>query len=429
MAGLKVLVIGSGGREHALVWKIAQSPLVSEVHAAPGNPGMEGTATLHKVKVDDIDGLLALSEKLDTDLVVVGPELPLALGIVDRLMDGGRLAFGPCLRCARLETSKVFSKQMMQKAGVPTACARVFDMASDAALALKYMKGPVVVKLDGLAAGKGVVVAENSEEAEVALTRLEKMQPGGKVVLEEKLSGVETSLLCICDGEKAIPLVPARDYKRALDGDRGPNTGGMGAVAPSPFVGMDEAYELTKLAVIPILKTMAQEGHPYKGVLYAGLMLTDDGPKVLEYNCRFGDPETQSVLPLMEDDLVEVMLEAAEGNLKRDRIAFKNAASVTVVMASKGYPEMFDRGFGVQLADDTELEPGVVIFHAGTAKDKSGRLVTAGGRVLDVTAVAEDAAAATKKAYRAAGQVRCANLYYRGDIGERQSGGPHIRRT
>ena len=338
MGDLRILVVGSGGREHALAWKIAKSGLVGKIYAAPGNPGMAEVAECFPVKADDIDGLVNLADKVDADLVVIGPEVPLSLGLVDRLNERGRKAFGPCRSCARLEASKAFAKEIMFKAGVPSAKAKMFDNPADAIDELSSIHGPVVVKLDGLAAGKGVVVAETPEEAAIAVTRLNKMQKGSKIILEEKLVGHETSLLCICDGEKAIPLMPAKDYKRALDNDKGPNTGGMGCVAPSPFMGMDKAKELTELTVVPVLKELASMGFSYRGVMYAGLMLTDEGPKVLEYNCRFGDPETEAVLPLMEDDLVEVMLEASQGKLTRDSVRFSEESAVTVIMASKGYP-------------------------------------------------------------------------------------------
>ncbi|HOG52576.1 MAG TPA: phosphoribosylamine--glycine ligase [Bacillota bacterium] len=419
MAGLRILVVGSGGREHALAWKIAQSGLVGKIFAAPGNPGIAEVAECFPVKADDIDGLVGLADEVDADLVVVGPEVPLSLGLVDRLNERGRKAFGPCKSCARLEASKVFSKEVMMKAGVPTAKAKVFDSPEDAIDELSSIFGPVVVKLDGLAAGKGVVVAETPEEAAVAVMRLSKMQKGGRIILEEKLVGHETSLLCICDGQRAVPLMPAKDYKRALDNDKGPNTGGMGCVAPSPFMGMERARELTELTVVPILRELASRGTSYRGVLYAGLMLTDEGPKVLEYNCRFGDPETEAVLPLMEDDLVEMMLEASEGRLNRDSVKFADGAAVTVIMTSKGYPDIFDKGFGIGLPEGAELEDGVVIFHAGTALASSGKLVTAGGRVLAVTATGIDVKDATDKAYRAVEAVDCPNLFYRKDIGVR----------
>lgn len=419
MGDLRILVVGSGGREHALAWKIAKSGLVGKIYAAPGNPGMAEVAECFPVKADDIDGLVNLADKVDADLVVIGPEVPLSLGLVDRLNERGRKAFGPCRSCARLEASKAFAKEIMFKAGVPTAKAKMFDNPADAIDELSSIHGPVVVKLDGLAAGKGVVVAETPEEAAIAVTRLNKMQKGSKIILEEKLVGHETSLLCICDGEKAIPLMPAKDYKRALDNDKGPNTGGMGCVAPSPFMGMDKAKELTELTVVPVLKELASMGFSYRGVMYAGLMLTDEGPKVLEYNCRFGDPETEAVLPLMEDDLVEVMLEASQGKLTRDSVRFSEESAVTVIMASKGYPDIFDKGFGIGLPGEGKLEDGVVIFHAGTALDPTGKLVTAGGRVLAVTATGKDVEEATTKAYKAADSVDCPNLYYRKDIGKK----------
>ncbi len=413
--GMSVLVVGSGGREHALAWKIAQSGLVSKLYAAPGNPGMAKLAKCFDVKVTDVDAMAELADKVDADLVVIGPEIPLSLGLADKVAERGRMAFGPVKACARLESSKAFSKAVMVEAGVPTAWAKVFDTAEEADRELSHMDGPVVVKLDGLAAGKGVVVCETRAEAKLAVSRLSRMLPGGKILLEEKLEGFETSLLCICDGERALPLMPAKDYKRALEGDLGPNTGGMGAVAPSPFLGMDDSYELVKLTVLPVLKAMAKMGTPYQGVLFVGLMLTKDGPKVLEYNCRFGDPETQAVMPLMEDDLVEVMIEAAEGKLTRERLRFSEGACVSVVLASKGYPEMFDKGFAIELPES--LEEGSVIFHAGTQLDHMCKLVTDGGRVLNVSAAATTVEEATDKAYRVASTVKCGNLTMRKDIG------------
>ena len=397
---MKVLLVGSGGREHALAWKLAQSPGLSALHAAPGNPGIAALGDCHPVRADDAEGLLALSGSLDIDLVVVGPEAPLVAGIADALRHAGIAVFGPGHAAAAIEGSKTFAKDVMRVAGVPTA--------STMAIA----RPPCVVKVDGLAAGKGVVVCRTRAELDAGLASLASLP--GPIVIEELLEGPEVSLFAICDGRDAAALAPARDYKRVSDADEGPNTGGMGAVAPVSALGDAEVETLLDIVHRPVLAELARRGAPFVGLLYAGLMLTEDGPRVLEFNCRFGDPETQSVLPLVEDDLLELLAAAAAGDLGNRWIRRGPGSAVTVVLAAADYPADTDRGSpieGVEAAAAT----GALVFHAGTALH--GRtLVTNGGRILDVTGVGADAATARAAAYAAAAEIDWPGMRYRGDI-------------
>ena len=407
---MRVLVVGSGGREHALAWKLSHSPHLSELHAAPGNPGIAGLAECHPIRADDAEGILGLSRSLAVDLVVVGPELPLVLGLADALRRFGVLVFGPSAAAARIEGSKAFAKDVLTAAGVPSA----------ARLALA--RPPCVVKADGLAAGKGVFVCRTDEDVAEALRSLRGV--GGDVVVEELLEGPEVSLFAVCDGHEAIPLVSAQDFKRALDGDEGPNTGGMGAYAPVPGIGASEAAALSEQVHRPVLAELARRGSPFVGLLYAGLMLTADGPRVLEFNCRFGDPETQAVLPLLETDLLELLAAAAGGGLSGATTSFGSSAAVTVVLAAGGYPAEGDRGSEITGVDEAEAD-GVLVFHAGTARH-GDRLVTNGGRILAVTGVAETLAGARSAAYDAAGRIRFAGMRLRSDIAERAAAGATV---
>ena len=397
---MRVLVVGSGGREHALAWKLAQSAGLTELHAAPGNPGIAALAECHPIRADDAEGLLGLSRSLAVDLVVVGPEVPLVLGLADALRRFGFLVFGPSAAAARIEGSKAFAKDVMTGAGV----------ASPARLPIA--RPPCVVKADGLAAGKGVSVCRTQDEVDEALRALQST--GGDVVVEELLEGDEVSLFAICDGREAIPLISAQDFKRAFDGDEGLNTGGMGAYAPVPGVARAETAELVARVHRPVLAELERLGTPFVGLLYAGLMLTADGPRVLEFNCRFGDPETQAVLPLLEDGLLEVLAAAARGDVGGVEVGFGSGAAVTVVLAAEKYPEDGLRGGEITGVDEAG-EAGALVFHAGTALH-GDRLVTNGGRILSVTGLGSTVADARVAAYEAAGRIDFPGMRYRSDI-------------
>jgi phosphoribosylamine---glycine ligase len=398
---VRVLVVGSGGREHALAWKLAQSPTLTELHAAPGNPGIAGLAECHPIRADDAEGVLGLARSLEVDLVVVGPELPLVLGLADALRRFGVLVFGPSAAAARIEGSKAFAKEVMAAAGVPNAAR------------LAIARPPCVVKADGLAAGKGVFVCRTQAEIDDAMRAL--AGSGGDIVVEELLEGPEVSLFAICDGRNARPLVSAQDFKRAQDGDEGPNTGGMGAYAPVPRVGPEEVDALVAAVHRPVLEELARRGAPFVGLLYAGMMLTDDGPRVLEFNCRFGDPETQAVVPLLEGDLLEALAAAARGDVSGDDDARAAAgAAVTVVLAAERYPVDGDRGSAISGVEEAEAS-GALVFHGGTARHGE-RLVTNGGRILAVTGLGRSVADARSAAYEAARRISFPGMRYRRDI-------------
>jgi phosphoribosylamine--glycine ligase len=394
---MRVLVVGSGGREHALVWRLASSPTLTELHAAPGNPGIAALATCHPVGSEDGDGLRELARSLGADLVVVGPEAPLVAGVADTLRHVGISVFGPSAAAARIEGSKRFAKDVMAAAGVPTA--RLLDEP----------RAPCVLKADGLAAGKGVIVCRTDAELEQAL----RGAPVDRTMLvEELLDGPEVSILALCDGREAIVLAPARDYKRALDGDEGPNTGGMGSFAP---VGVDrDEAELVETCIRPVLDELAGRGSPFVGTLFAGLMLTADGPRVLEYNCRFGDPETQSVLPLVDGDLLEPLAAAATGSLAGTSLGRREGAAVTVIVTAGDYPASGDRGTPIEGIEEAEAS-GALVFHAGTAL-RDGQLVTNGGRLVGVTATGATISAARERAYAASDLIRIDGCRRRGDI-------------
>ena len=397
---MNVLVVGSGGREHALVWKLRQSPELGELHAAPGNPGIAGAGTCHPVRADDGEALLDLSRQLGVDLVVVGPEAPLVAGLADELRHAGVAVFGPSAAAARIEGSKSFAKDVLRAAGVPTAAG------------LDAPWAPCVVKADGLAAGKGVFVCSTQAEAEAAWARAREL--GDRVVVEELLEGEEVSVFALCDGSEALALAAAQDFKRLLDGDEGPNTGGMGSYSPLPALSADEVEELVDSVHRPVLAELAAREAPFQGLLYAGLMLTADGPRVLEFNCRFGDPETQAILPRLEGDLLPALAAAAEGSLAGLELPLGPETAVTVVLASPGYPEA--PGTGTPLAGIEEAEAeGALVFHAGTAL-RGETLVSAGGRVLDVTAAGATVAEARDRAYRAVERIDFAGAHYRRDI-------------
>ncbi len=419
---MKILVIGGGGREHTLAWKLAQSPQAEKIYAIPGNPGMAKIAECENgISIEDNEAVVAFAKEKGVELVVVGPEVPLTNGLVDAMNGAGIRAFGPTRAAAELEGSKSFAKDIMQRYGIPTAKYRVF---TDAASARDYVQAegaPIVIKADGLAAGKGVVVAQTVDEALTAVNNIMEGQSfgaaGARVVIEECMFGEEASLLAFTDGETIVPMVSSQDHKRAYDGDKGPNTGGMGTYAPAPVMTKELVQEATEKILRPIIAAMKKEGRPYKGCLYAGLMITEAGPKVVEFNARFGDPETQVVLPLLKSDLLEIMLACCDGRLAEQDIQWSDGAAVCVVMASDGYPGGYPKGLPIKGVEQAEAG-GALVFHAGTA-ERDGRLVTAGGRVLGVVARAADIRSAVDDAYAAVGCIHFHGAQYRHDIAHR----------
>ena len=420
---MKVLVIGGGGREHAVCKKLAESPLVDALLCAPGNAGIAQVAVcVPEVKATDVVGIVALAKREQVDFVCVTPDDPLALGCVDALEAAGVPAFGPTARAAQMEASKIFSKSLMKKYGIPTAASEVFDDA-DAALAyLDTQSAPIVVKADGLALGKGVIVAQTIDEAKQAVVDMMRGgrfgQSGARVLIEECMVGREVTVLCFTDGRVIVPMPASQDHKRVFDGDKGPNTGGMGAFAPSPLYTPDVARRVTDEILLPTLAAMNAEGLDFRGVLYVGLMLTADGPKVVEYNARFGDPETQAVLPLLESDLMEIMLAVRGQRLAELEIKWRGGAAACVVLASGGYPGKYEGGKAITGIVKAEAL-GATVYHAGTAV-KDGALVTAGGRVLGVTALGGTLADAVRSAYMAAREIRFDGAHMRSDIGSRE---------
>jgi phosphoribosylamine--glycine ligase len=397
---VKVLVVGAGGREHALAWAIARSPRLTELHAAPGNPGIAALGRCHPVRAEDAEGLLGLCVTLGIDLAVIGPEAPLVNGIADELRRAGIAVFGPSAAAARIEGSKTFAKQVMEAADVPSA------------QSLAVAQAPCVVKADGLAAGKGVFVCRTREELEAGLRGAAAL--GGETLIEELLEGEEVSLLAITDGSEILPLAPAQDFKRAHDGDAGPNTGGMGSYSPVPRLGDSDVDELVEAVHRPVIDELARRGSPFIGCLYAGLMLTEHGPRVLEFNCRFGDPETQSLLPRLESDLLEALAAAAAGDLRGVELEVGPQAAVTVVLAGGSYPERGDRGTPID-GVEAATQNGALVFHAGTALH-DGRLVSNGGRVLNVTGLGATVSDARDAAYEAVERISFPGALYRRDI-------------
>jgi phosphoribosylamine--glycine ligase len=417
--GKKVLVIGQGAREHAMVWKLKQSSGVEQVFAVPGNAGISQLAECFDVK-PEAEPLLDLVDRKQIDLTVVGPEAPLMEGIVDEFEARGMKIFGPRRDAALLEGSKVFTKNLFKKYGIPTADFRSFSDIDEARDYLRERGTPIVVKADGLAAGKGVVVAADKETAFQALDTIMRDRAfgdaGREVVIEECLQGEEVSVFALCDGKTVVPMVAAQDHKRVFDGDRGPNTGGMGAYSPPPFYNQELHQRVMKEIMEPVVKAMAAEGRPYKGVLYAGLMLTADGPKVLEFNVRLGDPEAQVILPLMETDYLTVLEAVIDGKLDRTPISFLPRASVCVVLASAGYPGRYETGHVIAGLED--VSPDILVFHAGTRRYGS-QLVTDGGRVLSVVSTGDTVAQAIDRVYREIPRIRFEGMHYRRDIGAR----------
>ena len=421
---MNILVIGSGGREHAIVRKLKESPKTGRLWCAPGNGGIAADAECVNIGAMDIDGVVRFAQENPVDLVFVAPDDPLAAGMVDALEAAGIRAFGPRANAAVIEGSKVFSKNLMKKYGIPTARYEVF---SDPAEAVAYIeaegKFPVVVKADGLALGKGVIIAESLEAAKDAVRTIMEDKvfgaSGNHIVVEEFLTGPEVSVLAFTDGKTLHPMVSSKDHKRALDGDRGLNTGGMGTISPNPYYTDEIAQTCMETIFLPTIRAMQAEGRPFKGCLYFGLMLTPDGPKVIEYNARFGDPETQVVLPRLESDLVEVMLAVAEGRPEDVQLEWSDDWAVSVVLASEGYPGSYEKGKVILGIEEAEELPGVTVFHAGTRRNYDGELLTNGGRVLNVVAKGDSFEEARERAYEACDLINFEGKMYRHDIGKK----------
>lgn len=417
---MKVLVIGSGGREHALLWKLSQSPSVSDVYVIPGNDGMSDVASLIPVKGNE--DIIDFARLMQVDLTVAGPETVLTEGLADEFEKRGMAFFGPSKAAARIEGSKGFAKALMKKYGIPTAAYETFD---DEEKAIAYLKAndtyPIVIKADGLASGKGVIIAQSEEEAiDTVKDMLEGHAfsgAGSSVVIEEFMEGEEASMLCFCDGTNVVPMISSQDHKRIFDFDKGPNTGGMGAYAPAPVMTKEMCEEVNVRILRPIVAAMKKEGYPFKGCLYAGLMITSEGPKVVEFNCRFGDPETEAVLPLFDGDLARVMLDCVHGTLSDEAVVWKKACAVDVVLASEGYPASHSSGEVISGIEDAK-KAGCLVFHAGTVK-KNGQYVVNGGRVLNVVALADTLAEAKAKAYEGVSRISWRGMQYRHDIADK----------
>jgi phosphoribosylamine--glycine ligase len=417
---MKVLVIGQGGREHTLVWKFKQSPRVSKVYCAPGNGGIASIAEIVPFKENQIKELIHFVQEEGIDLTFVGPENPLLDGIVDQFEEAGLRIYGPSKSAAIIEGSKSFAKDLMKKYNIPTGQYEVFTSKEEALSYLEQQGAPIVIKADGLAAGKGVVVAQTLEEAKQAVQEMMAEakfgEAGHRVVIEEFLSGQELSLMAFVDGEVVVPMVPAQDHKPAYDGDKGPNTGGMGAYSPVPQMSEAEVEAAVQTVLLPTAKAMIKEGRPFTGILYAGLMMTAEGAKVIEFNARFGDPETEVVLPRLKTDLVDIIEATLEHKLDQLQVEWSDQAAVTVVLASEGYPNSYPKGRAISGTEQWLEEEDTVIFHAGT-KMEDGKLVTSGGRVLAVTGLDNDLASAIDKAYKAIQPIHFEGMHYRKDIG------------
>jgi phosphoribosylamine--glycine ligase len=419
---MKVLVVGGGGREHALVWKISQSPKVTKIYAAPGNAGIAGLAECAPIKAEDVPGLLAFAKAKAIDLTIVGPEGPLSMGIVDEFTKAGLRIFGPSRKAAEIEASKRFSKDLMKKYHIPTAEYGVFTDKAAAAAYVREKGAPIVVKADGLAAGKGVVVAENVEEAlkalDIIMTEKVYGTAGERVVIEECLRGEEASFMAFSDGRTVVPMASSQDHKRVFDADKGPNTGGMGAYSPAPVVTKQLERKVMDTIMIPTVRAMEKEGRLFKGVLYAGLMIKNNEARVLEFNARFGDPETQPVMARLDTDLIEIIEAILDERLSTLEIKWKPESAVCIVMASGGYPGNYEKGKKITGLDKAAGMKGVLVFHSGTAM-KNGKIVTDGGRVLGVTGLGPAVAAAIDNAYKGAGAISFDGVHYRRDIGAR----------
>lgn len=418
---MKIMVVGSGGREHTLVWKLSQSPLAEKIYAVPGNPGMAKFAECVDISIDDNGAIVSFAKKNEIGLVVVGPEVPLTNGVIDALTAAGIKAFGPSKLAAEIEGSKAFSKNLMKKYRIPTANYEIFNDASRARVYVRQMGAPIVVKADGLAAGKGVVVAQTIDEAIEAINNIMDGMSfgaaGNRVVIEEFMSGEEASMLCFTDGDTIKPMISSQDHKCIYDGDKGPNTGGMGTYAPAPVITEEIKQEVQEKILQPVIEAMKKEDRKYIGCLYAGLMITEKGPKVVEFNARFGDPETQVVLPLLKSDLVEVMLACVDGKLDDMEIEWDDGAAVCVVIAAGGYPKIYEKGKEIKGIEAAEAN-GNLVIHAGTKAD-GDKILSNGGRVLGIVGKAADISSAVDKAYEGVGKISFDDMYYRHDIAHR----------
>jgi phosphoribosylamine--glycine ligase len=419
---MRILVVGGGGREHALVWKIAQSPLVEKIYCAPGNGGISKIAECVPIKATDIDGIIKFSKENRIDMVVVAPDDPLAMGMVDALENAGIRAFGPRKNAAEIESSKAFSKELMKKYGIPTAGYEIFDNSEHAIEYLKHQEYPIVIKADGLALGKGVIIAQGVEQAIEAVNEIMDSKvfgsAGDRIVIEEFLTGHEVSILAFTDGKTIVPMVSSQDHKRALDNDEGLNTGGMGTFSPSRIYTPELAEYCMEKIFRPTVDAMNSEGRKFKGILYFGLIITKEGPKVLEYNARFGDPETQVVLPRLKNDIVEIFNAIIDERLDEVEIEWDDNAAVCVVMASGGYPQKYQTGYEIEGIDDAESDEKVTVFHAGTKFEKD-KFLTNGGRVLGVTALGDTLDSAIERAYNAVAKIHFEKMHFRKDIGRK----------
>ena len=417
---MKVLVVGGGGREHAICWKLAQSPKITELYCAPGNAGIAQVATCVPIKATDVEGMVAWAKENKMDFVMVAPDDPLALGMVDAMEKAGLRAFGPHANAAIIEASKAFSKSLMKKYNIPTAKYETFTEMDKALAYIRAEGAPIVVKADGLALGKGVVVAATVEEAEAAVREMMENHKfgasGSTVVIEECMVGPEVTVLAFCDGEHLVPMLSSQDHKRAYDGNKGPNTGGMGVFCPSPNYTPEVAEFCQKNIFQPTVEALKAEGRPFKGVIYFGLMLTKDGPKVVEYNARFGDPETQPILSMLDTDLLDIFEACVDGTLDKVDIQWKKGAACCIVLASGGYPVAYEKGFPISGLE--EAGKTATVFHAGTQKNDKGEFVNAGGRVLGVTAVGDTLPVAIENAYAAAKHITWKDMHFRTDIGK-----------
>jgi phosphoribosylamine--glycine ligase len=418
---MKVLVIGSGGREHALAWKLERSPSVDELISAPGSPGMASLGKTFPVGVEDLEGLAQLATEEAIDLTVVGPEIPLVDGVADVFASKGLTVFGPSKAAAEIEGSKVFCRELARRNGVPMAEGETFDDAEAAIDYSRTIAPPVVVKAEGLAAGKGVLICRDHKDAKAAIEQIMRErvfgESGNRVVVEEFLEGRETSIFCLTDGETKLILEPAQDYKRALDGDKGLNTGGMGSYSPVPWLEKESREQAVREIVLPLIDGLASEGRTYRGCFYLGAMFTAKGPRLIEVNCRFGDPETQALMPRLNNDLGQVLLACASGELKDVTLDWNDEPCVSVVVASGGYPESYKKGLPIRGIEDAEATDGVAVFHAGTST-KDGTLVNAGGRVLNVSALGPSIPAARQRAYEAVEKIEMDGKHFRRDIAE-----------
>ncbi len=425
---MRILVIGSGGREHALAWKIKQSPKCEKLYSAPGNGGISEAAEIVNIQADDIAGLLEFAKNNRIDLTVVGPEAPLEAGIVDTFASAGLKAFGPSKDLARLEASKIFAKETMRRFGIPTAAFRVFDNSRDALAHIDERAFPLVIKADGLCAGKGVMVCRIKEDARDAIKQIfdDKAfgEAGNRILIEDCLIGEEASIIAVCDGKDFVMLASSQDHKRVFDGDRGPNTGGMGAYSPAPVVTEGLLAKIKDSVITPLIAGLAREGKYFKGVIYAGIMVTSDGPMVLEFNVRFGDPETQAIMPRLKTDLVEIMERSVNGGLADFNLEWDSRPCVTVVLTAGGYPGKYKKGLEIRGVPEAGSTKDVMVFHAGTkhgrrTRDDKGLFITNGGRVLSVTALGDSVQGAVDKCYAAIQKINFDGMHYRRDIGSR----------